>query len=184
MKKTVYGDEDHAGGAGKAEEGEHMRRTFWLAGALAVGFANIVALGANGAVDYEAAATEQALRARLAAFDAAFVAADSDALEGLLSARYMHTNTDGSTHDRNSWLGWVSSRRPAVKSGHLSFDRYETSDVRIVMLGDTAIVTGENYADGIDSSSRFSRRIRFSHVWTLEKGSWKRILFHDSRLTP
>lgn len=126
---------------------------------------------------------EQQVREHVEAFGEAFAVADVEALDALLADDYVHTNTDGSVHNKSSWLKWMASRHEEIKTGKIKIHRFENHDVHVRIYGnDTAVVTGKNHVRDERSGSVSVRWIRFTHVWIKSGNGWRRAAFHDSRL--
>lgn len=125
--------------------------------------------------------SEEMIRERVADFDEAFRTGDVTALDDMISENYLHTNPSGNVISRENWLSWNRSRAEELNSGVLTVESYETSelDIRIVSFN-TALVSGINEANGVRNGEPFQTKVRFSHVWILEDGNWKRAVFHDS----
>ena len=124
------------------------------------------------------------VRARVAAFAAAFRDADVPALDSLLAPGYVHTNSGGTPIRRTEWLAYIASRRKALASGELRLSRYENQEVVVTLNDATAIVTGVNVSEGVDRGKRFSRRLRFTQVWAKTEAGWQRLAFHDAEARP
>ena len=123
---------------------------------------------------------EQQLRKTLEAFNLAFQAADTAALEQMLHEDYQHTNSGNRAFGKTAWLNWVASRRGLVEQGQLTYSSYQTRDLVIQLHGGFAVVTGRNTAVGVQSGEAFKVDIRFSHVWVTEQDRWQRLAFHDA----
>jgi hypothetical protein len=119
----------------------------------------------------------------VARFGEAFRVADAGALDALLGADYVHTNTGGGVVDREQWLAYVSSRRKELDSGALVLSRYENLDLEVRVHAEAAVVTGLNISEGTRSGEPFARRLRFTQVWVRTPAGWKRVAFHDTEVT-
>ena len=116
-------------------------------------------------------------------FGKAYVKADTSKLKTLLAEEYLHTNPDGNKISKNDWLNWVGSRKAEIENGNLVIDAYDTRDLNIRLISDkTAIADGIIYSTGTQNSEPFKVHIKFTNVWVKKNGSWKRTVFHDSRL--
>lgn len=126
---------------------------------------------------------EDVIREQISRFDTAYKTGDFETLDRMISKDYLHTNPSGNVVTRENWLNWNSSRAEAIKSGELVIDTYETSELDIrIRNSTTAIVSGVNRASGTNKGEVFETKVRFTHVWLLEDGIWKRAVFHDSYL--
>lgn len=81
---------------------------------------------------------------------------------------------------RDQWLRWVTSQKHLLDEGELRIETYEVSDTRIQVYGNTAVVTGTVRSEGVRSGEPFRVNVRFTNVWVLRKGVWRRAAFHDS----
>jgi Domain of unknown function (DUF4440) len=66
------------------------------------------------------------------------------------------------------------------RSGRMKFDRYDTSDVRVRVYGDAAVVTGR-----VERARNLSGRVvdddwRFTKVYVRRDGQWQVVAFHAS----
>ena len=126
---------------------------------------------------------ETEVRAAVSAFGRAFVEADVSALATFLTANYVHINgRSGSVLNRDDWLRWVESRRAELDSGELVVSTYRIEDVRVELSGDIAVVTGVAFLSGTRNGNALTSQLRFSNVWILKGGTWRRAAFHDSPL--
>lgn len=123
------------------------------------------------------------VREAVSAFSKAYVAADVEALEDLLSDDYIHVNGgSGTVLDRESWLHWISQRRENLDAGRLLIDQYEVGNVEIRIHGETAVVVGSVISRERRNGEEFENRLRFTNVWVREAKGWRRAAFHDSPL--
>jgi ketosteroid isomerase-like protein len=136
-----------------------------------------------GAVSSASAATvESTILSKVEAFADAFRDGDVETINGLLGATYSHCNSDGSRPTREKWLAWFTTRADDIRAGRFVYDEYRNEDLQIQVHGSVAVVTAVNISAGTRGGTPFSNRLRFTQVWLLEDGEWKRIAFHDSRV--
>jgi ketosteroid isomerase-like protein len=129
------------------------------------------------------ATPEFEVRAAVARFGQAFLDADVEVLESLLTDDYIHVNgNSGNVLKRNEWLNWIKSRRTELEAGHLIIDEYETKDVAVKIYENVAIVTGTVYSNGKHNGELFASHVRFTNTWVLINEEWRRAAFHDSPL--
>ena len=77
----------------------------------------------------------------------------------------------------------VMTRVDALKfahSGRMKFLHYGTSDLRIRIYGDTAVVTGRLQRTRTTNGQEVSDNWRFTKVYVREGQSWKVVSFHAS----
>lgn len=126
---------------------------------------------------------DQLIKQRILEFDTAYKTGDVEKLDQMISFDYLHTNPSGNIVTRENWLNWNISRADAIKSGELVINTYETSELNIRIKNQTTVVaSGINTSSGIDKGEPFETKVRFTHLWILEDGAWKRTVFHDSYL--
>jgi hypothetical protein len=137
--------------------------------------------GAAGSFSADTSALAAEVRARVAAFADAYVRADAGALDSLLARTYVHTNTGAAAPiDRATWLGYVGQRRDDLASGRLVVTAYANDDLAVHVYGAAAVVTGRNTTAGVRDGTPFRLDLRFTQVWIVEDGRWRRAVFHDS----
>ena len=123
------------------------------------------------------------LERALGAFSAAFLRADAETLDTLLTDDYIHTNGGtGGVLDKERWLEYIRTRHSELASGRLRVDRYESSEVTIRWHGDAAVVSSKVVSEGSRDGKPFATRLRVSQVWVRSDGQWRRAAFHDSPL--
>lgn len=121
------------------------------------------------------------LERALAAFSAAFVRADAEALDTFLVSGYLHINgASGAVLDKGRWLGYVRGRREELASGRLRVNRYQSSEVTLRWHGETAVVSSRVDSEGSRDGVPFASRLRVTQVWVRVTGQWRRAAFHDS----
>jgi pimeloyl-ACP methyl ester carboxylesterase len=127
-------------------------------------------------------APESTVLSKVQAFADAFRDGDVETIQGLLGSNYSHCNSNGSRPTREEWLAWFTTRAADTRAGRFVYTEYHNEDVRIQIHDAVAVVTAVNAAAGTREGAPFSHRLRFTQVWFLEEGEWKRIAFHDSRV--
>ena len=121
----------------------------------------------------------QELETRIVEFGEAWARGDVDALRGLLSPSYTHTDVRGRILGRDAWLDYARGRSGA--DTRISF-----ADVSTRFVGDVAIVTGRNEMTGqtaISSDGRSTGSLRFTQVWVRQQGRWLREAFQATFVT-
>ena len=106
-------------------------------------------------------------------WNAAHVKGDADTLESL-AADDIEIDVPGMKPMSKSDAFGV------FRAWRLRFDRYETSDTRIRVYGDTAIVTGRLQRTRTNGGKTFDDDWRFTKVWMQREGWWRVISFHAS----
>lgn len=115
----------------------------------------------------------------VAAFAEAFRSGDYETVEAHIADRYVHVNSGGAPYDREQWLSWYEGYAAEITDGDHVFDSYAIKSLDIARHDDAAYVTGVVRAEGERFGEPFSQRIRFTNLWIVEDGRWKRAGFHD-----
>jgi ketosteroid isomerase-like protein len=68
------------------------------------------------------------------------------------------------------------------KSGKMKFDIYKTSDLRIRVYGDSAVVTGQLVRIRDAKSTEFEDDWRFTKVYVRRQGKWLVVAWHGSHV--
>ena len=68
------------------------------------------------------------------------------------------------------------------KSGKMKFDIYRTSDIRIRVYGDSAVVTGQLVRIRDANSKEFEDDWRFTKVYVRRQGKWLVVAWHGSHV--
>jgi len=67
-----------------------------------------------------------------------------------------------------------------ARSGRMRFQRYETSDIKIRLYGDAAVVTGRLQRTRTINGKQMDDDWRFTKVYTRQSGQWRIVAFHAS----
>jgi hypothetical protein len=96
----------------------------------------------------------------------ATVAADADALDGMLEAGYTFTHaTTAITDTREEWLG-------SIRSGHRRYQSWRIFDTTVRLFPGFAIMTGRGHQEVIRADGIFNLPTSFTNVWVEEDGRW------------
>ena len=125
---------------------------------------------------------ETRLRSSLEKFNNAFIEADTAQLITMLTADYIHTNGSNAPINRQTWLQYIASRKAAIDQGELRILDYQTSEVQISFLENTAIVNARVDVDQVQNGQHQQNAYRVTHMWKDEYGIWKRAAFHDGKI--
>ena len=68
------------------------------------------------------------------------------------------------------------------KAGKIKFDIYKTSDIRIKVYGDSAVVTGQLVRIRDAKSAKFEDDWRFTKVYVRRNGKWQVVAWHGSHV--
>ena len=93
-----------------------------------------------------------------------------DVLASLLDDHYVITFEDGTSYGKTGYISYSST---SVRA-----DVAETSDLKIRMHGDTAVVTGVYHEKGNDKGEAYDYHDVFTDVWMKKSGKWRLIASH------
>lgn len=105
----------------------------------------------------------------------AYVRGDADALDNLCSDDLIVTMTDMQVLNKA-----VSIR--IVRSGKVKFQRYQTSDIRIRVYGDAAVVTGRLERTRNAQGHQANDNWRFTKFYVRRDGKWQVVAWHASTI--
>jgi len=100
---------------------------------------------------------------------------DAEALDQLWASDLIVTVPDMPVMDKNEALA-------VVRSGRIKFRRYQTSDLRTRLYGDTAVVTGQLSRERDPANNEFEDDWRFTKVYVRRKGRWQVVAWHGSHV--
>ena len=60
-----------------------------------------------------------------------------------------------------------------IKSGASKYSSIKRDDLKVIVIGDTAIVTGHWLVQGMSGANKTNTDARYIHVYVKEKGGWK-----------
>jgi ketosteroid isomerase-like protein len=106
-------------------------------------------------------------------WNAAYKRGDVTAMNSLLDDDFIITVEDGSTFSK---AGYIARNGDAT----VHVETSDTSDLKVRMHGDAAIVTGAYHERGIDKGKPYEYRDRFTDVWMNVNGKWQVIASHYS----
>jgi ketosteroid isomerase-like protein len=108
-------------------------------------------------------------------WDEAMVANDADAIGRYMADDWVIVGSDGRVGDKATFLA-------LVRSGTLSHDVMETHDLSMRVYGDTAVTLARGISGGKYHGQTFREVERVSCVFLRQKGQWRCVLTHLSRL--
>jgi hypothetical protein len=103
----------------------------------------------------------------------AYTHGNVEPLEQLLADDLIVTMTDMAVMNKAQSIG-------LLRSGHLKFPRYETSDIRIRVYNDAAIVTGRLQRTRTVNGNNVDDDWRFTKVYVRRSGRWQVVAWHAS----
>lgn len=108
-------------------------------------------------------------------WDLAMVANDAEAIGRYMAEDWIIIGADGTESDKATFLA-------LVKSGVLTHDVMESENLRIRIYGDTAVLSARGVSAGTYLEQRFREVERASCVFVRQRGEWRCVLTHLSRL--
>jgi hypothetical protein len=111
------------------------------------------------------------VRAKVAELSHAWEQRDKAAIDNLIGKPYVHISSDGRRWDRAAYMVGFENGAPR---------HVKQTDVEVTVLGNTAVVTGEQRWSLVSAPENYGPLIRFTQVWMKEAGTWKRIEFQGT----
>ena len=108
-------------------------------------------------------------------FAKAIVSNDADAVAQFVSDDWIIIDPDGGVIDKGRFLA-------VMRSGALTHEAMESTDVRLRAYGDTAVVTAVTSTKGKFMGQEFTSRERATDVFVKLDGRWQCVLTHLTRL--
>jgi len=108
-------------------------------------------------------------------FAKAIVSNDADAVARFVSDDWIIIDPDGGVIDKGRFLA-------VMRSGALTHEAMESTDVRLRAYGDTAVVTAVTSTKGKFMGQEFTSRERATDVFVKLDGRWQCVLTHLTRL--
>src|ERR1700694_6057882 len=135
---------------------------------------------------------ESSLRAAMAKRHQSMLDGDEDVVDRLTAREYAQTDIFGHVQEKAAWMSeYFRPLASLLKSGKFRWEQYEETDVRITMLGDTAVVTGALKFRGTGARFTSGRpeeapqtsiegTLRFTRVWVRQNGAWVLAALHNA----
>lgn len=115
--------------------------------------------------------SESAVRTRIIALEKAwnqaYKAGDTRALDSILDNEIVLINDDGSIQSKAEFLGSVKST-----SNNSQEQQVSPESMSVHVFGNTAISTGMFRAKGVEGGKSYVRRERFVDTWIFKNGKW------------
>ena len=143
-------------------------------------------------VDSETNMPEPALQAAMAKRHQAMFDGDEEIVDRLTAKEYSQTDIFGHVQNKAAWMAeYFRPLASLLKTGKFRWERYEESDVRVTMVGQTAVVTGAlsmrgtgaRFTSGKPEESpqtKIEARLRFTRVWVKQDGVWVLAALHNA----
>jgi ketosteroid isomerase-like protein len=105
----------------------------------------------------------------------AFIKNDAEAIARYMADDWTVISPDGNVIDKATFLG-------LIKSGVLTHDDMEFTEVKARVYGDTAVVTSRATSKGKFGGEAFSELERSTDFFVKQKGQWKSVVTHLTRI--
>jgi hypothetical protein len=140
----------------------------------------------------ETSVNDTGLRAAMARRKQAMIDGDEDVVDRLTAKEYAQTDIFGHVQDKAAWMSeYFRPLAALIKDGKFRWERYEERDLRLTVLGDTGVVTGELAMRGIGAKftegkpeeaphTSIEGTLRFTCVWINRGGSWLLAALHNA----
>ncbi|MDX2042132.1 MAG: nuclear transport factor 2 family protein [Acidobacteriota bacterium] len=130
-----------------------------LGGLIVMILATVIANAQAGKVEQEILKLEQQ-------WETALVKADVATLEKLYHDKLIYTHSNASIDDKASY-------NAKIKSGASKYISIKRDDIKVTVIGDTAIVTCHWLVHSFGGGKENHTDARYVHVYVKEKGEWK-----------
>jgi len=153
-----------------------MKLLIGLVGGMAA--ALTISLGPGQLLQGGQTADEQAVIDLEYQWAAAYVKGDATKLDSIFGPGYVQTNTRGKVTSKSEELA-------DLRSGRFRYEKFETTDIKVQLYGDAAVVTGLISAKGTDSESgkTVEGQMRMTDTFVRESGKWQ-VVASQTTLVP
>lgn len=99
---------------------------------------------------------------------AAYVAGDADKLDSIFSPDYIQTNTRAVVTGKAEEVG-------DLRAGGFHYEKFETTEMKVQLYGDAAVVTGKIYLKGVQKKSgkTIEGNMRMTDTFIRQGGKWQ-----------
>src|SRR5687767_12208239 len=118
---------------------------------------------------------EAAIRALEAKWDSANLKGDAAALESIFADGFIATESDGTIRTKAEIVG-------ELRAGNLKYQSAKTDDVKVMLYGDAAVVSGRWRGTYSYKGRVTSLHERFTNFYVRQKGQWKCVAAHGSTM--
>lgn len=132
----------------------------------------VLAVGAAVAV---AADDKQALEQIERDWAKAGLAGDAAALDKMLAADYVFTDSDAKMLTKKQMVD-------GIKSGATKYETFTVDDVKVYLHGDAAVVTGKVVLKGTDGGRPLDEQSRFTDTFVKQGGRWLAVATQTTRV--
>jgi ketosteroid isomerase-like protein len=105
----------------------------------------------------------------------AYVSRDAEKLASILSRDYVQTNTRARVTDKEEELS-------DLHKGTFRYEKFETTQMKVQLYGDAAVVTGLIAAKGTDTASgkTIEGQMRMTDTFIRQNGRWQVVASHTT----
>lgn len=99
---------------------------------------------------------------------AAYVNGEADKLDAIFSPDYIQTNTRAVVTGKADEVG-------DLRSGSFRYEKFDTTEMKVQLYGDAAVVTGKIYLKGVDmkSGKTIEGTMRMTDTFIRQGGKWR-----------
>ena len=94
------------------------------------------------------------------------VKGDTAAMQALLADSFVYTDIEGGTKTKAEMIR-------EIKAGTLKIETAAVDDVKVMLYGDAAVVTGRWKGKGTENGKPFDDIERWTDTWVRVKGQWR-----------
>jgi Domain of unknown function (DUF4440) len=105
----------------------------------------------------------------------AMIKADAGALDKLLGAELSYTHSNAQVQDK---AGFISD----IRGKNIRYVSIEPSDMHVVVLGTTAVVTGSAAIHVVENGADLTIKVRYTDVQINRRGEWQMVAWQATRL--
>lgn len=133
------------------------------------------ALAAGQATKSAPGGDEAALRAIEDKWDAANLKGDAAALAAIFADTFVSTSSEGQLRTKAEVLA-------RVKSGEVKYQSAKSDDVKVIIYGDAAVVTGRWNGKYVEKGKSVSAAERYTDTFIRQNGQWRCVASHGSTI--
>ncbi len=130
-----------------------------LGGLIVMILTAVIANAQSGKVEQEILKLEQQ-------WEDALVKADVAALEKLYHEKLIYTHSNAAVDSKATY-------NAKIKSGASKYESIKRDDLKVTVIGDTAIVTAHWLVQAVSGGNKVNTDARYIHIYVKEKGGWK-----------
>jgi ketosteroid isomerase-like protein len=120
--------------------------------------------------------TEEHLRELLRELELAHVMNDAVVLDGLFAEDFIYYDYLGRAVTKIECLS-------AIEEGEVSYNSWDSDEIRVRHYGDTAVITSIETVRGEDDGTQVSGKFRLTLVLVKEMGNWRIVIGHETQIS-